>query len=198
MPGRRQRRVFDFDVLKISEGPQGREGGDDRTDSAGGGGGGGSNGGRALGIKTVRLDVRITDIPRGPALTLSPEAGLATAIEAMRQRARGAAVVVQNRRPVGVVTDRDILTQAAADIDDLRVIPIASVMFPCSEPLRESDNVGTALRSMCAQRQWHLPIVCNRGLFLGALDIADISFWLRDRLTMISVDAALAGAEASL
>ena len=45
---------------------------------------------------------------------------------------------------------------------------------------------------MCAQRQWHLPIVCARGLFLGALDIADLSLWLRDRLTMISVDAAFA------
>jgi hypothetical protein len=51
---------------------------------------------------------------------------------------------------------------------------------------------------MCARRQWHLPIVCSRGLFLGALDIADISLWLRDRLTMISVDAAFAGVDASV
>ena len=116
----------------------------------------------------------------------------------MRQRARGAAVVVQNHRPVGVVTDRDILTQACGELDDLRSIPIGSVMLPCAEPLRETDTVGSALRSMCARRQWHLPIVCSRGLFLGALDIADISLWLRDRLTMISVDAAFAGVDASL
>ena len=59
-------------------------------------------------------------------------------------------------------------------------------------------TVGTALRSMCARRQWHLPIVCSRGLFLGALDIADISLWLRDRLTFLSVDAAFGGLEAVL
>jgi hypothetical protein len=47
---------------------------------------------------------------------------------------------------------------------------------------------------MCAQRQWHLPIVCSRGLLLGALDIADISLWLRDRLTLLSVDAAFSDA----
>ena len=86
--------------------------------------------------------MRVTDVPRGPALTLSPEAGVATAIEAMRQRARGAAVVVQNHRPIGVVTDREILTQACADVDDLRAIPIGSVMLPCAEPLRESDTGG--------------------------------------------------------
>ena len=180
--------MFDFDVLKISEAPEaGAEGGDEGGES-----------GRALGLSTIRLDVRVTDIPRGPAVTLSPEAGVATAIEALQRRGRGAAVVVQNHRPVGVVTDRDILTQAGADVDDLRAIQIASIMLPCAEPLRESDTVGTALRNMCARRQWHLPIVCNRGLFLGALDIADISLWLRDRLTWISVDAAFAGAEATL
>jgi CBS domain-containing protein len=189
--------MFDFDVLKISEAPDGETetpGRHEERDD-----GRNSRASReAYGINTLRLDVRVTDIPRGPALTLSPEAGIASAIEAMRQRARGAAVVVQNHRPVGVVTDRDILTQACAELDDLRAIPIASVMLPCAEPLRESDTVGTALRSMCAHRQWHMPIVCNRGLFLGALDIADISLWLRDRLTMISVDAAFAGVEAGL
>jgi CBS domain-containing protein len=185
--------VFDFDVLKISEAPE--------ADADGGEGAEGGNDGavgRALALSTIRLDVPVTEIPRGPALTLSPEAGLATAIESLRRRNRGAAVVVQNHRPVGVVTDRDILSHAGVDVDDLRAIPIASIMLPCAEPLRESDSVGTALRKMCARRQWHLPIVCHRGLFLGSLDIADISLWLRDRLTWISVDAAFAGVDATL
>jgi CBS domain-containing protein len=187
MTGRRKPGVFDFDVLKISE-----------ASEAGVEGSGDGAGRRGLGLNTIRLDVPVTEIPRGPALTLSPEAGVATAIEALQRRSRGAAVVVQNHRPVGIITDRDILTQAGADVEDLRAIPIASIMLPCAEPLRESDTVGTALRNMCARRQWHLPIVCNRGLFLGALDIADISLWLRDRLTWISVDAAFAGVEAPL
>jgi CBS domain-containing protein len=102
-----------------------------------------------------------------------------------------------SRRPLGIITDRDVLTHACGDIDDLRSIPLGSVMVPCTDPLREVDTVGSALRTMCARRQWHLPIVCSRGLFLGALDIADISLWLRDRLTMISVDAAFAGVDAS-
>jgi len=183
--------MFDFDVLKISDDRASDNGSDNREFDDH------HRPGRAIALDTVRLDVRITDIPRGPALTLPPEAAITTAIEAMRRRIRGAAVVVQNQRPVGVVTDRDILTQTGAEIDDLRVIPIGDVMLPCTEPLHEADTVGSALRSMCAQRQWHLPIVCSRGLFLGALDIADISLWLRDRLTMISVDAVFADAQAT-
>jgi CBS domain-containing protein len=154
-------------------------------------------------------DVRVTEIPRGPALVLPPEASIAGAVEAMRRRGRGAAVVVRNHRPIGVLTDRDILgwgrpagvltdrdilgwgrqrSQARADLDDPR-LPVASVMTPCTEALREGDTVAGALRSMCARRQWHLPIVCDQGLLLGALDIADISLWLRDRMTLSTVAA---------
>jgi hypothetical protein len=34
--------------------------------------------------------------------------------------------------------------------------------------------------------------VCGRGLFVGALDVVDLSLWLRDRLTVLSVEAAFA------
>jgi len=165
--------MFDFDVLKISD----VQSNDDGPD--------------VFGLNMVRLDARVTEIPRGPALTLSPETSIATAIESMRRRGRGSAVVMRTQRPLGVVCDRDILVHAGADFDDLRAVPISSVMVPCTDPLREDDSIGTALRKMCAHRQWHMPIVCGRGLFLGALDIADLSLWLRDRLTLLSVEAAL-------
>jgi CBS domain-containing protein len=169
--------MFDFDVLEISKADATNDGDGD---------------GEVLGFNMVKLDVRVTDVARGPALTLSPETSVATAIESMRQRRRGAAIVVRNHRPLGVVSDRDIIAQAGGDIDDLRNVPVGALMTPISEPLRETDSVGSALRSMCAHRQWHMPIVCSRGLFLGALDIADLSLWLRDRLTVLSVEAAFA------
>ena len=164
--------MFDFDVLKISAQPD-----DDVRD--------------VLAFDKVRLDARVTEIPRGPALTLSPETSIATAVDSMRRRRRGSAIVVRNHRPMAVVCDRDILAQACGDIEDLRAVPISAVMVACPEPLHEDDSVGTALRKMCAHRQWHLPIVCGRGLFLGALDITDLSLWLRDRLTLLAVEAAL-------
>jgi CBS domain-containing protein len=164
--------MFDFDVLKISDVQPDADGRD------------------VLGLALVRLEAGVTEIPRGPALTLPPETSIATAIDSMRRRRRGNAVVVRTQRPIGVVCDRDILTQACGDVDDLRAVPISAVMVPCPDPLREDDTVGTALRKMCAHRQWHLPIVCGRGLFVGALDIADLSLWLRDRLTVMSVEAA--------
>jgi CBS domain-containing protein len=161
--------MFDFDVLDVSQPadelvPSRRE---------------------LFSISAIRFDSGVTGIPRGPALTLAPETTTATAIESLRRRGRGAAVIVQNHRPIGTVTERDILNSDG----DPRVVTVATLMSPC-EPLRENDTVGVAFRAMCARRQWHLPIVCARGLFLGALDITDISLWLRDRMILMSVDAA--------
>jgi CBS domain-containing protein len=163
--------MFDFDVREIS---------DIRSDG----------GGDVLGLNLVRLDARVTEIPRGPALALPPESSIATAIDSMRRRRRGSAIVIRDQRPGGVVCDRDIVAQSCGDIDDLRAVPISAVMVPCGDPLSEEDSVSAALRKMCATRQWHLPIVCARGLFVGALDIADLALWLRDRLTILSVEAA--------
>lgn len=169
--------MFDFDVREIGDGELSRS----------------AAVGQALAFSTIHLDARIGEISRAPSLSLSPDTGVPAAMAAMRRRGARAAVVVQNHRPIGVITDQDILN-ACGGTDHLRVMSVRAVMSPCDEPLRDTDTVAAGLRAMCSRRQWHLPIVCARGLFLGALDITDLSIWLRDRMTLISVDAAFAGA----
>jgi hypothetical protein len=121
---------------------------------------------------------------------IAPEMSVGGAIEALRRARRGAAVGAPQQRPRGGVTDRDLLAHADLDVEG-RDVAVASVMTIGAEPLRPTDTVGASLRRMCAARQWHLPIVCSRGLLLGSIDIADLMMWLRDRMTMLSVDAAL-------
>ena len=174
--------MFDFDVVDRGElGKDERR----RLDPRGAGG-------MVVGLGAVRLAAPITDVPRGPALTLAPEATVATALEAMGRRRRGALIVVQNQRSIGVVTDRDILGYPLSGGETVRGLPLSAVMVPCPEPIRDTDTVAAALRLMCARRQWHLPIVCGQGLFLGAVDVTDLSMWLRDRLTLMTVDACFA------
>ena len=67
--------MFDFDVLEISDAPP--------PDVSGG---------DVLGFQMVRLDARVTEIPRGPALTLSPETSISTTIDSMRRHRRGNAI----------------------------------------------------------------------------------------------------------
>jgi CBS domain-containing protein len=143
-----------------------------------------------LGLDTVHMGAPVGDVPRGPALVIAPEMTVGGAIVALRRARRSAAVVARQQRPLGVVTDRDLLAHADLDAEG-RDVAVASVMTLAIEPLRASDTVGNSLRRMCAARQWHLPIVCSRGLLVGSIDVADLMIWLRDRMTVLSVHAAL-------
>jgi CBS domain-containing protein len=163
--------MFDFDVRGIGDS-------DERS------------GGELLGFGTVHLGTTVGEVPRGPSVALAPELSVGGAIEALRRARHGAAVVARQQRPLGIVTERDLLAHADLDAEG-RGGTIASIMTSCPEPLRATDTVGASLRRMCAARQWHMPIVCARGLLLGSIDIADLMLWLRDRMTLLSVDAAL-------
>jgi CBS domain-containing protein len=158
--------MFDFDVLGVSEQ-------DDASPGA------------VFGLGTVHMGARVGELPRGPAVTLSPETSIGAAVEALNRSARGAAVIVRNQRPVGVVSAHDLLAHVP------RELAVVTVMTACREAVRATDTVGEAMRRMCTARLWHMPLVCNRGLFVGAIDITDLTLWLRDRMTLLSVDAAL-------
>jgi CBS domain-containing protein len=158
--------MFDFDVLGVSELEEAR------PDAQ-----------FALGM--VHMSARIGDLARGPALTFAPETSIGAAIDALNRSARDAAVIVRSQRPVGIITSHDLLAHEGRDFS------VVTLMTACREPLRADDTVGEALRRMCATRAWHLPLVCPRGLFVGSIDITDLTLWLRDRMTLLTVDAAL-------
>jgi signal-transduction protein with cAMP-binding, CBS, and nucleotidyltransferase domain len=164
--------MFDFDV-RGSDDPEERPGSQD-----------------VLGLGTVHLGAPVGGVARAPALVIAPEMSVGGAIEALRRARRGAAIVARHQRPLGVITDRDLLAHADLDVEG-RDVAVASVMTIGADPLHPTDTVGASLRRMCAARQWHLPIACSRGLLLGSIDIADLMMWLRDRMTLLSVDAAL-------
>lgn len=163
--------MFDFDILPLSEIDEAR-----------------SNDVFALGA--IHMGTLVADLPRGPALTLAPEVSLVAAARALRGSRRTAAVIVREQRPMGVVTDRQLLTHLDADgrAPDQAV---STIMTAGIEPLRAVDTVGATLRRMCATGVWHLPVVCGSGLLIGAIDICDVTIWLRDRMTLLSADAAL-------
>ena len=58
--------------------------------------------------------MRVTDLYRKPAITVPADATLADAAALMDKHVVGAVVVVEDARPVGIVTDRDIVLRGVA------------------------------------------------------------------------------------
>jgi CBS domain-containing protein len=84
------------------------------------------------------------------------------------------AIATDGPRPVGVLTDRDIVIAVVAREADPRALRVDDVMT--REPLvaRDSDAVGKALESMRRIGVRRLPVVDSLGRLTGVLSLDDI------------------------
>lgn len=113
-------------------------------------------------------------------VTVRKHEDLATAARMMRERNVGCLVVVEaagtggGEKPVGMLTDRDIVTNAIAGAGDLRSIVVDDVMTRHPVTLWSSSTVDEALLRMRAAGVRRMPVVDERGRLAGILALDDI------------------------
>lgn len=106
---------------------------------------------------------------------IQPSQSIAEAAEAMRDRHVGALVVVQDDlKPVGILTDRDIVTRVVSARKDATAVSVSEVMT--SEPVtaRVDDTLDRTLFSMRQQGVRRLPIVDAQGRVVGLISLDDV------------------------
>jgi CBS domain-containing protein len=91
----------------------------------------------------------------------------------------GALVVVETRngrqRPIGIVTDRDIVIGAVAgDPDHINYLLLSDVMTSDPVTANEGDSTDTVLATMQARGIRRLPIVDAEGVLVGILTLDDL------------------------
>ncbi len=107
--------------------------------------------------------------------TIEPEATVRTAASRMLQRNVGSLVVVQDtRRPIGIVTDRDLVIRVIAAHQDPDTTGVGSVMTEGPECISEDASVAATLATMRAGGFRRLPVVNAAGELLGVVSIDDI------------------------
>lgn len=96
-----------------------------------------------------------------PVQTCAPEENLRTALKIMAREGVSSLVVVDpGRKPVGILTDRDVVQRiAGADGVDVDATVISQVMTPHPVTLRPSASVYRALYLLTAKGIKHLPLV---------------------------------------
>jgi CBS domain-containing protein len=110
---------------------------------------------------------------RKPAVSLPLQATLAEVAVVMRQRHVGAVVIIDQERPIGIVTDRDLALRAVA-----QALPadtqITAVMSPELTVARVESGLDEALFTMRKLGIRRLPIVDDGGKLLGMVTLDDI------------------------
>ena len=108
------------------------------------------------------------------------------AAERMHQRAVGTLVVVDDDKiPVGIITDRDLVERVLAKALDPTTTTIGDVMTRAPETVSEQDPIEQAITVMRRERCRRLPVTGESGQLVGLLSLDDVLQLLAEELTSV-------------
>jgi CBS domain-containing protein len=108
----------------------------------------------------------------------------------MREHHVGDVVVVDEkdgvRKPVGIVTDRDIVIEIIAKELDLEQVAVGDIMSFDLVTARESDGIYETIQLMRAKGVRRLPVVNAKGALVGILAVDDIIGLLSEEMVELA------------
>ena len=124
--------------------------------------------------------MNVGNICRRHAVTVRPFEELTKAAQLMREKHVGYLVVVEPDaadgllRPIGVLTDRDIVITVVARETDPRSLRVGEIMTQEPVTVSASESIEKALREMRRMGVRRLPVLDPRGGLLGILSLDDV------------------------
>ena len=109
-------------------------------------------------------------------VTVEARSELIAAAEIMRKHHVGYLIVVdvEAPKPIGVLTDRDIVVSVVAKGADPKALLVADVMTTQPVTVNEQDSVSSALQSMRRMGVRRVPVVSAHGDLVGVLALDDV------------------------
>jgi CBS domain-containing protein len=116
----------------------------------------------------------IRDVMTRTVASVGPDATVALAARIMRDQDVGCLPVVEGKRLIGMITDRDIVVRGVAEgRDDCRTM-VHEVMSAAAVAGCENDPVEAARNLMAAHLIKHLPVLDRHGDLVGVVALRDI------------------------
>jgi CBS domain-containing protein len=125
--------------------------------------------------------------PKTP-IAVARETPVRDVLRMMVQRSIGCVVVVEDKKPVGIFTERDALFKLNTDAVALGGKPVAEFMTAAPETLDSAAKIAFAVHRMDLGGYRHIPIVSEDGNLTGIISVRDILRYLTQSMT--GVDSA--------
>jgi len=106
-------------------------------------------------------------------VTIDKAASILDAARIMRNHHVGDIVVVDGKKPVGVITDRDIVVEIVAKEVDLASVAVGDVMSLSIATAEEDADLFETLRFMGVKGVRRLPVLDADGGLVGILSVQD-------------------------
>ena len=122
--------------------------------------------------------MRIKDRPefkrKSAVLTFAADEMAIVAVKSMSERNYGASVVIDGaNKPVGIVTERDLMRRLLNEGRDPSVTPLSAIMTSDLKLAKADDDLLEWLRHMSNERFRHLPVVDEDGRLISILSQGD-------------------------
>jgi citrate synthase len=115
----------------------------------------------------------VADVMTAPALVAVEDETLAVVASRMQERGVGSVVVVEASRPVGILTERDLLRAAAAGAEPSTAL-VREWMTPDPECLDTEASIDDAWRQLGERGYRHIPVVASGDDFKGIVSMRDL------------------------
>jgi len=116
---------------------------------------------------------KVREVMSTHVLTCARDTILYDAVELMALQNIGAVVVVEGERPVGILTERDILKRVVLGGLQVRHEQVHSVFTPDLVSIRPDQSMDEVIQKMFAGRFRHLPVV-EDGKVVGMVSATDV------------------------
>jgi CBS domain-containing protein len=115
---------------------------------------------------------------KGPRVeTVAPQAMVIEAVQRMNEKRIGALLVIEGERPVGIFTERDVLTRVVGRRLDPNKTPVSEVMTRQLITINPASTVQEAMMVVTDTRCRHLPVL-DGGKLVGMISIGDLTRWV--------------------
>lgn len=123
---------------------------------------------------------------RTDVITVTPETSLLAVASLMEEESVGSVVVVEEAKPVGIVTDRDLALRAFVSGMDPENTSVGEIMTPDPIVLEGGMGLFEAMEFMRGRGVRRMPVVDENGMLRGIITVDDIIRLLVEELSCVA------------
>lgn len=128
--------------------------------------------------------VIVRDVMSKDVKVVRPDTSMKEVVATMNKFSIGSVIVVQGGRPVGIITERDILSRQVEPCLAPETLTARHVMTSPVVTINENASIEEAARLMAKKKAKRLPVMSD-GKLVGIITYTDIVFKVPAMLSML-------------